>query len=131
MGTIYRWRIDAPNIPAANFGGGIRAETAPFGLEGGKAAPPHKLSLHKANGEVIPVDAESLYHLDVGDVYEIYESGGGGFGHPYNRPVENVLADIRNGLVSAEKAKKDYGVVIDPASFAVNYQATAELRSRK
>ena len=48
MGTIYRWRIDADGIPAANFGGGVSEATAPFGLEGGQPAPPHQLFLHKA-----------------------------------------------------------------------------------
>lgn len=47
MGVIYRWRVDAPNIPAANFGGGLRDETAPFGLAGGKPAPKHILYLKK------------------------------------------------------------------------------------
>ena len=49
IGTIYRWRIDTNEIAAANFGGGVHEVTAPFGLEGGKPAPPHRLSLHKGN----------------------------------------------------------------------------------
>ncbi|MBV9003681.1 MAG: hydantoinase B/oxoprolinase family protein, partial [Solirubrobacterales bacterium] len=64
MGTIYRWRVDAPGIAAANFGGGNREATAPFGLAGGRAAPPHRLHLRRASGELVAVDTESFYNLD-------------------------------------------------------------------
>ena len=52
MGTVYRWRVDADGIPAANFGGGVHEVTAPFGLSGGHPAPPHELSINKNTGEV-------------------------------------------------------------------------------
>ncbi len=130
MGTVYRWRVDAPNVAAANFGGGVRKETAPFGLDGGMDAPPHQLSIVKANGEMIKVDAETFYRLDQGDIFEIYQSGGGGFGRPFARPPEKVLEDVRNGLVSLEKARKDYGVVIDPQTYQVDTESTFMLRAK-
>jgi N-methylhydantoinase B len=37
--------------------------------------------------------------------------GGGGYGDPYERPIERVVEDVRNGLVSIQGAKEDYGVV--------------------
>lgn len=127
MGTIYRWRIEADGIPAANFGGGVSEATAPFGLAGGKAAPPHRLSLRK-NGTVVPVDTESFYSLDKGDVFEIYESGGGGYGDPRRRDPYKVCEDARNGLISIEAARRDYGVVIDQGTWQIDAQATATLR---
>jgi N-methylhydantoinase B len=57
--------------------------------------------------------------------------GGGGYGDPFQRPVEKVVDDVRNGLVSLEGAKADYGVVIrDAESLAVDEAATRSLRSR-
>jgi N-methylhydantoinase B len=129
MGTIYRFSVDAPGIAAANFGGGNRPETAPFGLVGGQAAPPHELYLRKRSGESIEVDAETFYALDEGDVYEIYESGGGGYGDPRQRPVAQVVADVRDGVVSADAARERYGVVVDPQTFAVDEAATAAARA--
>ena len=38
--------------------------------------------------------------------------GGGGYGNPLRRPVASVLDDVRNGLVSREGARREYGVVI-------------------
>ena len=128
MGTIYRWRVDADNIAVANFGGGNREATVPFGLEGGKPAPQHQLYLKKGE-ETIDVDAESFYDYGTGDIFEIYQSGGGGFGDPLQRSVASVRDDVVNGLISADKAREDYGVVIDPESFAVDEASTRTLRS--
>lgn len=127
MGTIYRWRVEADNIAAANFGGGNRPETAPFGLEGGSAAPPHKLYLRQGD-KVIDVDTESFYNFSRGDVFEIFESGGGGYGDPKRRPVEKVVKDVVDGLVTAEHAEAEYGVAVDPATFEVDKARTAALR---
>jgi len=128
MGTIYRWRVETDNIAVANFGGGNRPETAPFGLQGGKAAPPHQLFLRTKEG-VTKVDTESFYNYSTGDIFEIYESGGGGYGAPTQRPVRKVLDDVQNGLVSVENARHDYGVVIDPDTRMLDEKATAKLRA--
>ena len=56
--------------------------------------------------------------------------GGGGYGNPFERDVQKVVEDVRNGLVSLEGARSDYGVVIaDPATLAVDHAATAKLRA--
>lgn len=38
--------------------------------------------------------------------------GGGGLGDPRRRPIDRVLADLRDGLISAVAARFDYGVVV-------------------
>jgi N-methylhydantoinase B len=129
LGTIYRWKSEADNIAIANFGGGITEQTAPFGLKGGKSPPPHKLYLRKRD-EVTDVDAESFYTMDKGDMYEIFESGGGGYGNPKDRDAEKVRDDVIDGLVSVDNARIDYGVVIDPETFVIDVQETAKLRKQ-
>ena len=93
----------------------------------GKAAPQHQLYLKKGD-ETIDVDAESFYDYSSGDIFEIYQSGGGGFGNPLKRAVARVKDDVVNGCISAEKAREDYGVVIDPESFEVDEAETLVLR---
>jgi N-methylhydantoinase B len=56
--------------------------------------------------------------------------GGGGYGDPFERPVDWVVEDLRNGLVSAEGARADYGVAIDPETLEVDAAETARLRAR-
>ncbi len=57
--------------------------------------------------------------------------GGGGYGNPFERPAELVLADVRNGLIGIEAARDDYGVSIDPDTLALDAARTAELRETK
>jgi len=54
--------------------------------------------------------------------------GGGGYGNPLQRPLASVLNDVRNGLVSVEGARLEYGVVID-ASGQVDEAATRACRA--
>ena len=56
-------------------------------------------------------------------------SGGGGHGDPYDRDPEAVAADVRDEIVSPEAARRDYGVVLDAATFAVDEPATVALRA--
>ena len=51
--------------------------------------------------------------LGNGDLLRIERPGGGGLGNPLERPMEQVLEDVRQGYVSVERAKSDYGVVVD------------------
>ena len=37
-----------------------------------------------------------------------------GAGNPRRRPVEKVLSDVKQGLVSMEGTRRDYGVAVDP-----------------
>ena len=55
--------------------------------------------------------------------------GGGGYGNPLERSIEDVHRDVVNDYVSIDQARQDYGVVIDPKSFGVDNKATEELRN--
>jgi N-methylhydantoinase B/oxoprolinase/acetone carboxylase alpha subunit len=56
--------------------------------------------------------------------------GGGGFGDPFARDPERVRADVLDELVSPERARDDYGVVLD-AALNVDAAATARLRAAR
>jgi N-methylhydantoinase B len=66
--------------------------------------------------------------MKTGDVIVMDAAGGGGFGDPLDRDPEMVQEDVIQGYVSLEKAKEDYGVVIDPATMKADLAATEELR---
>jgi N-methylhydantoinase B len=61
-----------------------------------------------------------------GDILLLETGGGGGRGHPFERPAEQVLQDVRDGFVSMAAARRHYGVVI--ASDALDADATRLLR---
>ena len=55
--------------------------------------------------------------------------GGGGYGDPFERPVEKIVWDVKNGLVSITGAREDYGVVItNPETLTVDMAETEKLR---
>ena len=54
--------------------------------------------------------------LSKNNILRLERPGGGGLGHPWKRPADQVLEDVRQGYVSVGKAKADYGVVIDSSS---------------
>ena len=47
-----------------------------------------------------------------GDIVRVETGGGGGWGHPFDREPERVLADVRGGFVSRASAEEHYGVVL-------------------
>ena len=66
--------------------------------------------------------------LRQGDLLRVMTSGGGGWGHPFDRPATRVLEDVLDGFVSPESALKDYGVGLDPQTLEVDEVETAKLR---
>jgi N-methylhydantoinase B len=70
-----------------------------------------------------------LETIGPGETITNMNPGGGGYGNPYERPIDKVVWDVKNGLVSLEGAHADYGVVItDVESLAVDHDATSALR---
>lgn len=63
------------------------------------------------------------------DVLYSCPHSGGGFGNPLDRDPALVFQDVKEGLVSLEKARKVYKVVISPQSLELDLEATGKLRS--
>jgi N-methylhydantoinase B len=53
------------------------------------------------------------HRLQKGDLLRLERPGGGGLGHPLERPVEKVFEDVRQGYISIEHARSDYAVVVE------------------
>ena len=114
-------------IPPVNLG--IQAGRfihPPEGLFGGNPGARAQFLVNGVSG-----NPYGLTQLKPGDAVTIDAAGGGGHGNPLDRDPEMVENDVKDGYVSLEKAKEDYGVVIDPKTFKVNMEATRKLRSQK
>jgi N-methylhydantoinase B len=72
----------------------------------------------------------SCVKVEKGDHLIYVTAGGGGWKDPLDRPPERVQKDVIRKLVSLEKARRDYGVVLDPRTLAVDDEATNELRAK-
>jgi N-methylhydantoinase B len=111
-------------MPPVNLGiQSGRYRYPPEGLFGGK---------HGAKAQFLvsgqPGNPFGLTRMKPGDVIIMDAAGGGGYGDPLERDPEMVQDDVIQGYVSLEKARQDYGVVIDTGTLMVDTAATEELR---
>ena len=111
-------------LPPVNLGiQSGRYRYPPEGLFGGQNGLKARFLI---NGK--PGNPYGLTQFGPGDEIIIDVAGGGGYGNPFERDVELVESDVANGYVSVEKAKEDYGVVIDPETVKSEPEETAKLR---
>ncbi|MBF9235281.1 hydantoinase B/oxoprolinase family protein [Microvirga alba] len=115
-----RWNAGPP---------GHRSGYAPWGLRGGKAGV-LGYTLIRAPGQDTHELSLSPRVFGQAETEVVYRtSGGGGWGSPLERDPERVLHDVREGYVSAEKARDDYGVVLRADGTAVDSPATLARRA--
>ena len=67
--------------------------------------------------------------LRKGDVYTLRSGGGGGYGNPLDRKLEDVENDVRQGYTSSEAAHALYGVEIDSATGRADASRSERLRA--
>ncbi|MGE5146194.1 MAG: hydantoinase B/oxoprolinase family protein [Candidatus Eiseniibacteriota bacterium] len=103
--------------------------TRGYAIDGGKAPDFFNSLRIKRGNEQITVRAHRQADLLDDDVVVQKTAGGCGVGDPYTRDVDAVLNDVRNGYVSIEGARRDYGVAIDPKTMAVDTAKTERLRA--
>ena len=78
-------------------------------------------------GEVV-LAALDTREVPAGTVVRLQQTGGSGFGDPFERDTARVLRDVRDGYLSTAAAETRYGVVI--VGGEVDRAATAERRKR-
>ena len=102
----------------------------PYGLFGGNSGEGSiNVLRHADNEEILPTmistsmrAGETIYHR---------LAGGGGFGNPHERGPHLVMRDVRNGKISADAARREYGVVFNDETLQVDDAKTAELRGAR
>ena len=107
-------------------------ETPPWGVKGGKNGGKGRVVLNPGakDERVLPPIADGT-KIRKGDRIRIETGGGGGWGHPFDREPERVLADVLGGFVSPEMARAEYGVALTGDGCAIDTAATAALRSTR
>jgi N-methylhydantoinase B len=102
----------------------------PAGVNGGHAGRPGHCVVNPGRPDerpLLPMSDGNV--LRRGDVLRLATSGGGGWGHPFDRAPERVRRDVLAGVVSAAAAREDYGVVIDESG-TIDAAGTDALRAR-
>ena len=102
-----------------------RDRFGPWGVEGGQAAQTAEY-VHIRDGVETRLGSKSTLELEAGDTISVRTCGGGGYGPAAERDPALVLRDVREGRISAERARDIYRVAITDG--AVDQAATTELR---
>ena len=106
-----------------------RRDHRPFGLYGGNPGKPSE-NYMDPEGEHRVLPGKFTMNIKAGDVFRHVLAGAGGWGDPLERDANAVLKDVRNELLSPEKARTDYGVILDCKRWVVDAAASEAERAR-
>lgn len=109
-------------VPAWGFAGGLAGQVSSLTISANTEA-------ERSVGMMV-----SGVPVNRGELISFVAGGGGGWGDPRTRPVEWVLDDVIDEVVTIEAARNEYAVAIEvdaasPYGFRVNMDETARLRS--
>ncbi|MGE4252355.1 MAG: hydantoinase B/oxoprolinase family protein [Parvibaculaceae bacterium] len=122
------YRVNAPDAIVQ-----IRSDRQahrPYGLYGGQAGKPASVHVRESSGEFRQLASKAVLTFSEDGEFRYVLAGGGGWGDPLQRSPENVLRDVRNEYVSAEAARREYGVVVDTRKWRVDADGTRALREK-
>ena len=110
---------------------GIRidgVQNPPWGIAGGMGGGSGKVVVNPGLPNMRELNPLSDGNpLIKGDILRIETGGGGGHGHPFDRPSGAVLNDVLGGYVSKKFAAQLYGVAVTDRQ--INLHETARLRA--
>jgi N-methylhydantoinase B len=112
---------DAPFAISAYYD---RIDHPPRGRDGGRNGMAGRVTLQSGP----KLRGMGQQTVPKGDRVIIAMPGGGGLGNPRQRAVASVADDVRQGFISAEAARRDYGVAVNDDG-SVDEAETAKLRA--
>lgn len=129
-GTVWEVEPLDHTMTIVGFGEGRKIPT--MGAGGAKNALPDrklgKLEIIHENGQVDTYKQNILTEILPGQRARNTNPGGGGFGLSFERTIDEVVKDVKQGIVSIDAAQQEYGVVIETDTYEVNELATQQLR---
>lgn len=107
-GLGYRRRYEILKDGSALAMYADRFRLAPQGLFGGHEGQCARCRVER-DGAVIEVPSKGAMPLRKGDVVVIETGGGAGYGDPAERDSDAIAADVADGWISPDAARRDYG----------------------
>jgi N-methylhydantoinase B len=103
-----------------------RVKNPARGRDGGGAGASGAVALRSGR----PIRPKGRQTVPARDAICLGLPGGGGFGDPRTRDPQAVLDDVVDGLITAEEARRDYGVAVD-AQGRLDLRETERLRAAR
>lgn len=108
---------------------GERHRFQPPGIFGGLPGEVGRTLLNTGMPGERVLHSKGHYELAPGDLVSFQTSGAGGCGDPLERDSVAVQRDVVGEYVSPAAAEREYGVVLDPTTLAIDEAATARRRA--
>jgi len=114
---------------------GDRERFPAWGLDGGGFGRNQGFVVNAGTSDEVSIGVMTTgYEVTRGDFWDYWSGGGGGFGDPLEREPELVLEDVKDGYVTVDGARRDYGVVVNAAGlryddWSIDHAATKERRA--
>ena len=133
LGVARYLKLLLPTVLTANAD---RHVIPPSGFFGGSEGTVNRFTITRAGRELTfrelfgTASLSKFANLQAqeGDVLNVTQGGGAGYGDPLERDPSLVASDVRNGYASLERARADYGVVLSPGANEADVLATNRLR---
>ncbi len=130
LGVETEFVIGSDHTKVVTFGDGDIEPAR--GSMGGMEGTLNKIELTYPDGRIYLCTTKDLVEgVSKGTVYFQQAGGGGGYVDPFVRPDEKVAEEVRNGIISLEAARENYGVVVQADTFSVDVAETQKLRSSR
>ncbi|MDR3513591.1 MAG: hydantoinase B/oxoprolinase family protein, partial [Caulobacteraceae bacterium] len=107
-GVVLDYRITAEE--AFLTYSATRTTSRPWGAAGGREGSHNRAELIHADGSVERFSMVTAARAQKGETFRMITATGGGYGDPRKRDRAQVLADLKNGYITAEQARARYGV---------------------
>ena len=126
LAAVMEFQVFAPDtvVTARNRN---RSVFASWGVLGGRAGALSHFTRNPGTPREESLGNTDILRCEPGDVVRVVGAGAGGYGDPFARDPALVLADIRQGFVTPDRASEDYGVALRDG--VVDEAATCALRA--
>jgi N-methylhydantoinase B len=130
-----RWRGGAALIKEVTILGSAdlttrvvdRCRIPPAGLAGGRPGRGGGWIINRGHeDEWFPAPKQTNIPVGPGTTVTMLVTAGGGYGDPFERSVDLVVRDVKEGFVSVEGARQDYGVIVDPETWEADDRPRTE-----
>src|SRR5262249_56846330 len=105
-----------------------RAHCRPWGLDGGLEGTGNQVALRLGGAwkTDFPNAKVLVAPLKTDDAFLIRGGGGGGYGDPLARPLEEVAEDVPHGYLHVKPAAELYGGGVDPHTIPARFARTQQ-----
>ncbi len=119
-----------PGAPAILMTGNSDGQVVPPEGAVGGMLPKAEMWIESPNGDTRILRTMANEPVCPAEVVYTKCPGGGGWGDPLARDPQKVRDDVVDGIVTIERARDVYGVVLDPRTLDLDEKATRQLRKK-